>query len=298
MSPSLRSADVRVEGSRVAQPAVAILGAGRMGQGLGLALHRASWRVRLLARTRHEVIAPLILHSGQRSEATLSSSVVLLAIPDDAIAGLASELASERAIGPKQVVLHLSGLLDRRALHALAGTGAGLGSFHPLQTVADPGAAPERLAGAYAGIEGDERALQAGEGLAGAMGMTAIRLSSAAKAVYHAGAVMAANYTVALAGVAERLAIEGGVPRDIAEQLYLPLIRGAVTNLEAGPVAALTGPVRRGDVRTVEAHLSALTSNDRELYRLLGLAALRLARDGGLDPATADRVEAALTRRD
>jgi predicted short-subunit dehydrogenase-like oxidoreductase (DUF2520 family) len=109
---------------------------------------------------------------------------------------------------------------------------------------------------------------------------------------------MAANYTVALAGVAERLAIEGGVPRDIAEQLYLPLIRGAVTNLEAGPVAALTGPVRRGDVRTVEAHLSALTSNDRELYRLLGLAALRLARDGGLDPATADRVEAVLTRRD
>ena len=81
---------------------------------------------------------------------------------------------------------------------------------------------------------------------------------------------MAANYTVALAGVAERLAIEAGVPRDIAERLYLPLIRGAVANLEAGPVAALTGPVRRGDVRTVEAHLSALTSNDRELYRLLG----------------------------
>jgi predicted short-subunit dehydrogenase-like oxidoreductase (DUF2520 family) len=109
---------------------------------------------------------------------------------------------------------------------------------------------------------------------------------------------MAANYTVALAGVAERLAVEGGVSPEVAERLYLPLIRGAVDNLERGPVAALTGPIRRGDVRTVEAHLSALASNDRELYRLLGLAALQLARDGGLDPATADRVEAALTRRD
>ncbi len=280
------------------QAAVAIVGAGRMGQGLGLALHRAGWQVSLVARTRHRVVAPLTLHTGARSAATLAASVVLLAVPDDGIAGLASELAAERGIGADQVVLHLSGLLDRVALRALESTGAGLGSFHPLQSVADPAAAPERLRGAYVGVEGDERALRAAEGLASAMGMTAIPLSSGGKAAYHAGAVMAANYTVALAGVAERLAVEGGVTREIAERLYLPLIRGAVDNLGLGPVAALTGPVRRGDIRTIEAHLSALSRNDRELYRLLGLAALRLARDGGLDPATADLVEAALSRRD
>jgi predicted short-subunit dehydrogenase-like oxidoreductase (DUF2520 family) len=238
------------------------------------------------------------MHAGPRAEATLAASIVLLAVPDDAIFSLSSDLTSERAIGAGQVVLHLSGLLDRRALSPLTATGAGLGSFHPLQTIADPLAGPERLRGAYAGIEGDERALGAGERLAAAMGMRAIPLTSGGKAAYHAGAVMAANYTVALAGVAERLAVEGGVSREVAERLYLPLIRGAVDNLEHGPVAALTGPIRRGDLRTVEAHLSALASDDRELYRLLGLAALRLARDGGLDPATADRVEAALIRRD
>jgi predicted short-subunit dehydrogenase-like oxidoreductase (DUF2520 family) len=282
----------------VAQPAVAILGAGRMGQGLGLALHRAGWRVLLLARTPHAVVAPLTLHAGPRAEATRAASILLLAVPDDAISGLAADLASERAVSADQTVLHLSGLLDRRALEPLAAIGPGLGSFHPLQTVADPLAAPERLCGAYAGIEGDPPALEAGESLARAMGMQAIRLPSGGKAAYHAGAVMAANYTVALAGVAERLAVEGGVSPDVAERLYLPLVRGAVDNLERGPVAALTGPIRRGDVRTVEAHLSALAANDRELYRLLGLAALQLARDGGLDPATADRVEAALSRRD
>ncbi len=282
----------------MAQPAVASLGAGRMGQGLGLALHRAGWQVLLLSRTPHSVVAPLTLHTGPRSDATRAASIVLLAVPDDAISGLASDLASDGAIGSDQTVLHLSGLLDRGALAPLAATGAGRGSFHPLQTVADPLAAPERLLGAYAGIEGDSRALDAGERLASAMGMRAIRLSSGGKAAYHAGAVMAANYTVALAGVAERLAVEGGVSREVAERLYLPLIRGAVNNLERGPVAALTGPIRRGDLRTVEAHLSALAADDRELYRLLGLAALQLARDGGLDSDTADRVEATLTRRD
>jgi predicted short-subunit dehydrogenase-like oxidoreductase (DUF2520 family) len=282
----------------VAQPAVAILGAGRMGQGLGLALHRAGWPVSLLPRRPHAVVPPLSLYAGPRAEATRAVSLVLLAVPDDAISGLASELAAERAVGPDQAVLHLSGLLDRGALAPLEGTGAALGSFHPLQAIADPAEAPERFQGAYAGIEGDDGALAAGERLAGALGMRAIRLSSGGKAAYHAGAVMAANYTVALAGVAERLATEGGVSPQVAERLYLPLIRGAANNLERGPVAALTGPIRRGDVRTVEAHLFALAADDRELYRLLGLAALRLAREGGLDPAMADRVEAVLTRRD
>jgi predicted short-subunit dehydrogenase-like oxidoreductase (DUF2520 family) len=196
------------------------------------------------------------------------------------------------------VVLHLSGLLDRRALADLEPSGAGLGSFHPLQSIADPVAAPERLAGAYAGIEGDQRALAAGKEIASLLGMTAVPLSGEAKAAYHAGAVMAANYTVALAGVAERLARAAGVPADVAARLYLPLVRGAAANLADGPVAALTGPVRRGDARTVEAHLAVLSEEDRELYRRLGREALRLARLAGLDTAAAARVEAVLGRGD
>jgi predicted short-subunit dehydrogenase-like oxidoreductase (DUF2520 family) len=123
-----------------------------------------------------------------------------------------------------------------------------------------------------------------------------VRLSGAAKPAYHAGAVMAANYTVALAGVAERLALEAGVPAETASRIYLPLVRGAAANLERGPGAALTGPIRRGDTRTVEAHLAALTGDERELYRRLGLEALRLARAGGIDPATADRLAALLAQ--
>jgi len=222
------------------------------------------------------------------------ADIVLLAVPDDAVIPLAGELADEGSITPGHVVLHLSGLLDREALAPLRGTGAALGSFHPLQTIADPTTAPERLAGAYAGIEGDDRAAAAGEGLAAALGMHPVRVSAMGKPAYHAGAVFAANFTTALAAVAERLARSAGIAPDVARALYLPLFQGAVVNLADGPVAALTGPVRRGDIRTIEAHLAVLGPEEARLYRPLAREALALARQAGLPAEAAARVAEAL----
>jgi predicted short-subunit dehydrogenase-like oxidoreductase (DUF2520 family) len=276
-------------------PSVTILGAGRMGQGLALALRGRD--VSLVSRWGHPVAAPLRLHTGTRVEAVAKAPVLILAVPDDAVTALASDLGAEGAVGAHHTVLHLSGLLDRGALLPLAPSGAALGSFHPLQTIADPATAPGRLAGAYAALEGDHRAVEVGEQLAEALRMVPVRLSAAGKAAYHAGATMVANYTVALFAVAERLAREAGVPPETAARLYLPLLGGVVANLDAGPAAALTGPVRRGDVRTIRAHLDVLTGADARLYRLLGTEALLLARQAGLSPELADRVEEALRER-
>jgi predicted short-subunit dehydrogenase-like oxidoreductase (DUF2520 family) len=273
-----------------AQPSVTILGAGRMGQGLALALGRAGHRVGLISRSSHPVISPLRLHTGPREDALREASVVVLAVPDGAITSLAGELAAEGGITAHHAVLHLSGLRDREALSPLAETGAALGSLHPLQSVSDPGTAAARFAGAYAGVEGDDRAVAAAEGLARSLRMVPVRIPAGAKAAYHAGAAFAANYTTALVAVAERLAIAAGIPPEIARHLYLPLIRGAAANLEAGPAAALTGPVRRGDVETVAAHLAALGPEDRKLYVLLAREALRLARQAGLPSEAAARM--------
>ena len=280
---------------RVAQPSVTILGAGRMGQGLALALGEAGHRITLVSRSSHPVTPPLRLHSGPRESALRDASVVLLAVPDGAITSLAAELAAEGGITPHHVLLHLSGLRDREALGPLAASGAALGSLHPLQTVSDPATAAARFAGAYAGVEGDDRALLAAEGLAASLGMVPVRIPAGAKPAYHAGAAFAANYTTALVGVAERLALAAGITPDVARRLYLPLIRGAAANLEAGPAAALTGPVRRGDVETVEAHLAALDPEDRKLYLLLAREALRLAREAGLPSKAAHRMARVLS---
>lgn len=279
----------------MSQPRITIIGAGRMGQGLGLALKRRGYKVVLLNRTPRDVIPPLILHQGSLAEATAGAELVLIATPDDAIPEVAGQLASERAIARDQVVLHLSGLLDKKALLPLEQSGAACGSFHPVQSVAEPGTAAERLKGAYVGIEGDERALVAAERLANTLRMVPVRIPAEAKPAYHAGAAFVANYTVALVGVAERLARSAGVPPDVAGRLYLPLLAGAVANLtQLGPAAALTGAVRRGDVQTIQSHLDALEPQDRELYRMVGRAAILLAREAGLAESSLRRVEEAL----
>jgi predicted short-subunit dehydrogenase-like oxidoreductase (DUF2520 family) len=252
-----------------------------MGRGLRLALEEAGVEVTLLDRTR-------------RPEDTLRAALVLIAVPDDAIGAVAADLARDEAVGQRHVVLHLSGLLDRDALRALSVTRAALGSFHPLQSIADPSTASARLRGAFAGLEGDDRALDAGERLAGTLGMHPVPLAVGGKAAYHAGAVIASNYVVVLASVAARLASKAGVPPAEARTLYLPLMQGTVANLALGPAAALTGPVRRADAVTIRRHLAALAPGDRALYRALGLAALSLAREAGLGEAPAAAVERAL----
>jgi predicted short-subunit dehydrogenase-like oxidoreductase (DUF2520 family) len=271
---------------------VAVIGPGRMGQGVALALARRRYEVFLLGRGPREVVPPLRLHDGPWSDALPGAGLVILATPDDAIPHVAAELAAQGMIHAAQVVLHLSGLLDRRALQPLEPTGAALGSFHPLQTIADPATAPERLEGAYAAIEGDDRAMHAAEWLASAIGMLPLPIRAEAKPAYHAAASLVSNYTAALLGVAERIAVSAGIPPEVAAKIYLPLLRGTAANLELlGPTAALTGPVRRGDLHTIQVHLSALTPSERELYRRLALASLELARQAGLDPALADRVQ-------
>jgi predicted short-subunit dehydrogenase-like oxidoreductase (DUF2520 family) len=238
-----------------------------------------------------------MLHQGSRAEATAEAELVLIATPDDAIGSVAAELAREGAITRDQVVLHLSGLLDRTALLPLEETGAGCGSFHPLQSVAEAATAAERLKGAYVGIEGDDRALVSAERLANTLRMIPVRIPASAKPAYHAGAAFVANYTVALVGVAERLARGAGVSPEIAARIYLPLLGGAVANLNAlGPAASLTGAVRRGDEQTIRAHLKALSPEDQTLYRTVSRAAITLAKEAGLPDGAAQRVEEALDK--
>jgi len=265
---------------------IAIVGGGRMGRGLAEALVEAGERVVLWSRREA---------AGGVEEAVSSAGSVILAVPDDAIPVLAGELAAAAAVRAEQVVLHLSGLHGRQALAPLERTGAALGSLHPLQAISDPATAAERWRGAYAAVEGDDRAVAEAERVARVLGLHPFRLAAEQKPAYHAGAVMIGNYVVGLAGAAARLAASAGVPLELSSKLYLPLMVGALENLERQtPAAALTGPVRRGDLSTIRAHLAALGPEDRVLYAVLGLEVLRLAREAGLDPQRADEVSQVL----
>jgi predicted short-subunit dehydrogenase-like oxidoreductase (DUF2520 family) len=191
----------------------------------------------------------------------------------------------------------MSGLHDRSSLLALEASGAGLGSLHPLQTFPSGAGDPGLLAGVPAIVEGDPRAVAAARALATGLGMgTTIELPAAEKTRYHAAAVMASNYLVVLADIAERLATEAGAGKD-ATQLFQPIMRQTLANIAArGTAGALTGPVRRGDAGTVAAHLAVLHGGDRDVYVALAQEALALARRAGLAGPAVERIEQVLKR--
>jgi predicted short-subunit dehydrogenase-like oxidoreductase (DUF2520 family) len=118
------------------------------------------------------------------------------------------------------------------------------------------------------------------------------------KALYHAAAVAASNYLVAVEDLATRLAVAAGVPPGEALRALLPLVHGTVRNLERrGLPAALTGPVARGDAEVVRTHRAALRALDPALdatYAALGRHALRVAVERGLSPARARATARAL----
>jgi len=266
--------------------------------GLGLALAGAGYTVRIHGRTKKAVPRPLTLSVGPGDEPPpwiAQLTVIILAVPDDAIRPLAGVLADAGTIGSQQVVLHLSGVHGQEALGPLVGSRAALGSLHPLQTISDPERAAERLKGAWAAVEGMPRAVEAAERLAQDVGLRPFRIASQAKPMYHAGAVFASNYLVVVEAVAQRLLRHAGLTDAEAWQALRPLVEGTLENLaRLGPLGALTGPVARGDEATVRRHVEALTQDDAALYRVLGRAALELAQKRGMDEGLAARIAGAL----
>lgn len=261
---------------------VTVLGAGRMGQGLALALRRSGLPALLWGRRAKPVHRELQLQTGEFEKAIGADGLLLLAVPDEAIMPLAGDLAEAGTLGPGHVVLHLSGLLDRGALGPLEGRVGGLGSFHPLQAIADPATAAERWRGAYAAIEGDPPARTAGRELAERLGLVPFDIEAASKPAYHAAATLLSNYMVTLLRTAETIALRAGVSPRLAGSIYLRLLEGTAANLAAqAPAEALTGPIVRGDLATVVSHLEALAGGERRLYAELGLATLALARAAG-----------------
>jgi predicted short-subunit dehydrogenase-like oxidoreductase (DUF2520 family) len=137
------------------------------------------------------------------------------------------------------------------------------------------------------------------ERLARDLGAKPRSVAETERVIYHAAAVFASNYLVALAGVAVEMLESIGWSEGEAVAGLVPLMEGALAEVaRRGPVGALTGPIRRGDVETVTRHLEALAGRRRmaDLYRMLGATALEIATEAGLEPLAAGRVKRALTR--
>ncbi len=289
--------------SPVVFPVVFIMGAGVVGTTLAVRLARAGVTVAGLHGRQvgpsgaASELAGVPASSGEIPLAISTADVVIIAVRDDRIGEVAERLVREKRLRREQVVLHTSGAhASAQALGIARPHVAGVGTLHPLVSFADPLIVEEMKTFAFA-IEGDEPARAAAGRLVLALGAGAVFLTAETLPLYHAGAVIASNYVVALAAAAERLLVEAGVPQAQALPALIPLLSSVVENLsQLGLPGALTGPVARGDVSSVEQHLRVLEERAPEmldLYRGLGRDVLRLAREKSpLEPATLARLEA------
>ena len=262
-------------------PRVFVIGAGRAGRALTHAMRVGGVDVVGLHGRRPAID----ITTGEWPASLESASVVLITVRDAEIDGVLRELLAAR-LAAGAVVLHASGNAEPPALELLRAHGHAGGTFHPLLPLTDPTRAAEQLRRAWIGIDGDEAARAASRELAAAMGARVLEIPEGAKARYHAAAVFASNFPMVLLATAMRLLTSAGVPEDAARGALGTLLVAAAENASAmGPSAALTGPVARGDVETVRAHLGALADVPEilELYRVLSRAAVGVAEEGGAD---------------
>lgn len=232
-------------------PRVRIVGRGRAGSALALALQRVGWDVAESLGRRDDV-----------TDAAAGVDLLVLATPDGVLAEVARQVRPER----ETVVAHLAGSRGLDVLEPHTRRAA----VHPLVALPDAELGAARLlARAWFAVAGDPMAVAVVDALGGRW----FEVADEHRAAYHAAACIASNHLVALLGQVERVAAEAGVPL----AAYLDLVRATLDNVAAlGPAAALTGPAARGDWETIERHRAALDPFELEAYDALVRAARRL----------------------
>lgn len=264
-------------------PSLQVYGTGRVGLSILKLAHdrgvtlAGAWNPREV-RAERRALVPGIPIEVSAEPPPIAADLWLIAVPDDAIANVAERLA--RAPGPRPTaVAHCAGAIPAALLEPLAVQGVACGSFHPAMTFRGAEGDAEALAGAVVAIEGEPRAVELLELLADRLGVRRVAVAAESKPRYHTALVLASNGRMALDAAAVRLLGEAGLDESEALSLLRPLIARTEENLRAAtPAHALTGPVARGDARTVRSQLAALADRPRllALYRALGTFLLDL----------------------
>jgi predicted short-subunit dehydrogenase-like oxidoreductase (DUF2520 family) len=194
---------------------------------------------------------------------------IFLTVPDGQIANVAEEIAASSVCLDGKTMIHTSGALSSRIFSGMGSRVSGY-SIHPIYAVNSKTDSYIHFQDCYMTIEGEGTKTQELICLFEKMGHTIRQISADQKAKYHASAVFASNLVIGLYKMGTTLLSECGFTPEEAEHALMPLFANNAENMERfGCEKALTGPVSRGDVTTVEKHLQALDGDAREVYRLL-----------------------------
>ncbi|HLJ51022.1 MAG TPA: Rossmann-like and DUF2520 domain-containing protein [Bryobacteraceae bacterium] len=275
---------------------IGIAGGGRVAQAIGRILRDKGEPVVSVASRSHEraSAAAEFIGAGVQpvtyEELPRYAARILIAVSDDAVESVAARLAADSGIA-----LHTCGAKGPEALRSLQVRGVHCGTLHPLQTFPDAATGVAGLHNIAFAVSGDSAAVEWADQIVALTGSRSLHIKPELRPLYHAAAAMASNYIVALLAASETVMTMAGVETSEALPALSPLIRASIDHvLRFGPVAALTGPIQRGDVATINSHVNALASAPepvRLLYRAAGLEALEIAKKRDLNADTASSIE-------
>jgi len=281
---------------------IAVVGAGRVATALAVGWLAAGHEISVArhgegTERRHRDFLPQSPLTDADT-ACARADVVVLGVPDDLITQVCEEVVAHVPRGAR--MLHLSGATGLDALAAAKEVGIGVLSIHPLQTFPTVEAALATVPGVPMAVTAqEEESYELGERLSRDAGGEPFRLPDEAKPLYHAAAVFASNYLIAVMAQAEELFAAAGLQEPLTS--FMPLARASIDNVELlGPANALTGPVVRGDGRTVRRNLEALAVDAPEAvdaYVSLARMLLGMAwRTGRIDAEARAGVEEVLSQ--
>lgn len=268
---------------------VGIVGAGKVGAVLGAALARAGHdivSVTAVSRASLDRAAELLPGVPVRTvpEVVADAELVLLAVPDDALADLAQGLSTTGAWQAGQIVAHTSGRHGSAVLDPVRRHHAFPIAIHPAMTFTGTALDLARLHECCFGVTADERILPIASALVLDIGAEPVTIAEADRIAYHCALAHGSNHLVTLTAQAMQILDQAGV--ETPSHVLRPLLSAALDNALRLRDGALTGPVARGDVGTVEAHLEVLRERVPDVlgtYRALATAtAARAVEDGRL----------------
>ena len=277
------------EGERhPAQLQVGVVGAGRVGTVLAVALSRAGHRVvaasavsdTSVRRIRANLPGTVIC---QPAEVVAQADLVLLTVPDDVLAGLVAGLASTGADLSGRMLAHASGRHGLAVLEPATRQGAMPLALHPVMTFTGRPDDIDRLTGISFGITAPEALRPVAEALVVEMGGEPVFIAEDLRDLYHAALSIAANHLVTLVTQSGDLLRQAGVAEPA--RMLGPLLSAALDNALRLGDAGLTGPVARGDAETVARHIRALQAASPEALPAY-LAMARLTADRALAAGT------------
>ena len=281
---------------------VGVIGAGRVGATLGAAFAAAGHPVAAVSartdesRGRAGTMLPGVPVLTAPEAVARAADLVLVAVPDDALAGVVTGLAAAGVFRPGQLLIHTSGAKGLAVLEPAAALGAIPLALHPAMTFTGTPADLPRLVGCPFAVTAPPAHRPLAEALVTGLGGRPFWVPEADRVRYHAALSHGANHLVTLVAQASDVLRGAGVADPAA--VLRPLLSAALDNVLAGGEALLTGPIARGDAGTVAAHLAALDACEPAIattYRALAAATVdRAETQGRLPGDQADAVREAL----